>query len=59
MLCQQLVSLYALHNYVTHITLVMSVTVNYRVKLPALEELHFQVHVCSHSFEYSYYLLFG
>ena len=51
--------IYALHNYVTHITLVMFITVDCSIKLPALEELHFQVHVCSHSFEYSPCLLFS
>ena len=51
--------IYALHNYVTHITLVMFITVDCSIKLPALEELHFQVHVCSHSFEYSHCLLFS
>ena len=44
---------YVLHNYVTHFTLVMFILVNCSVKLPALEELHFQVHLCFNSFEYS------
>ena len=51
--------IYALYSYFTHITLVMSVTVNCRVKLPALEELHFQIHLCSHSFESSHCLHFS
>ena len=50
---------YVLHNYVTHITLVMFITVECRVKLPALEELHFQVHLCCESFECSHCLHFG
>ena len=49
----------ALYNYFTHFTLVMSVTVNCSVKLPALEELHFQVHLCSHSFESSHCIHFS
>ena len=50
---------YASHNYVTHITLVLFITVNCSVKLPALEELHFQVHLCCESFECSHCLHFG
>ena len=45
--------------YVTHYTMMLCITVNCRANLPALEEVRFQVHTWSYSFECNHCLHFS